>query len=384
MSSTVPAGNYRFGPFRLDSASRVLDCNGTVVPLAPRTFDLLNAFVTSGGRLLTKHELLRLVWGDVNVEEASLAFQVSTLRKALGEAGTGWIETVPKHGYRFTAPVREVRPEEKPDREAHAIPPAARVRLSPALWRRAAAGLVAIAAALGVYRYASRPDDPIPREARLEAVPFTSYTGSEAEPTFSPDGSLVAFTWDGENQDNFDIYVKAIGAEPPLRLTFDRARDGSPVWSPDGTRIAFLRDRAGGGSEVRLIPPTGGPELAIGQVQGLAHQGLAWSHDGRSLAVVDRSSPEEHLGIFVLDIVSGVKKRLTHTPSSDDILPTFSPDGRTLAFNRTTPGRGPFVHVVPAAGGEPRELVPTTFPRGRLAFIPGGEEILFTALPLAG
>ncbi|MBA2355453.1 MAG: PD40 domain-containing protein, partial [Acidobacteria bacterium] len=234
---------------------------------------------------------------------------------------------------------------------------------------------------LGTNGWASRVDAPVSREIRLEAVPFTSYTGREAEPTFSPDGSLVAFTWDGEHQDNFDIYVKAVGAEHPLRLTSDRARDGSPAWSPDGSRLAFLRDKPGGGSDVCLIPPSGGPERTIAEVQGLAHQGLSWSPDGRSLAVVDRSSPEERLGMFVLDIVSGVKKRLaasTHT----DILPAFSPDGRTLAFNRTLLPGGPFVHVVPVAGGEPRVLVPTSVPRGRLAWMPGGDEILFTAVPL--
>ena len=88
MSSAVPSGSYQFGPFRLDPASRVLDREGTVVPLAPRTFDLLHSFVSSGGRLLTKHELLDQIWGDVNLQEASLTFQVSTLRKALGEEGS--------------------------------------------------------------------------------------------------------------------------------------------------------------------------------------------------------------------------------------------------------------------------------------------------------
>ncbi|RPI22337.1 MAG: hypothetical protein EHM61_22510, partial [Acidobacteria bacterium] len=128
-------------------------------------------------------------------------------------------------------------------------------------------------------------------------------------------------------------------------------------------------------------PPTGGHERAIGEVQAMAHQGLSWSPDDRSLAVVDRSSAGEPLGIFVLDIVSGVKKRVT-PPSTFDILPAFSPDGRTLAFNRTVLPRGPFVHVVPVAGGEPKELVPTSFPRGRLTWFPGGKEILFAAVPL--
>jgi Tol biopolymer transport system component/DNA-binding winged helix-turn-helix (wHTH) protein len=390
MVSPVPeSGCYRFGPFRLDPHSRLLDREGTVLPLAPRTFDLLHAFVRSGGRLLTKNELLRQVWGDVNVEEASLAFQVSTLRKALGEQGTAWIETVPKHGYRFTAPVREVRPEDPRDREALSTPPAARVRLVPAMWRWAA-GLVAVVAVVVAFWYASRPDAPVPAEIRLEAVPLTSYIGLEAEPTFSPDGSQVAFTWDGENQDNHDIYVKAIGAEQPLRLTSDRARDGSPAWSPDGTRIAFLRDKPGGGSEVRLIASTGGADHMIGEVQGLADQGLSWHPDGRSLAVVDRSSPGERNGILALNIVTGSKTKLTSPSTHDmqhDMQPAFSPDGRTLAFTRQlrSPEFGAFVHVVPVAGGEPKVLVPTSVGprRGRLAWVAGGREILFPARLLA-
>ena len=339
--------------------------------------------VEGRGRVLERGELIRELWPDTIVEEANVTFQVSTLRKALGEDGSKWIETVPKHGYRFTAPVREVRPEGMPDRQAQSTPPVPRVRFGAPMWRRTATwlALVAVVATFVAFWYASRPDAPVPSEIRLEAVPLTSYTGFEAEPTFSPDGSQVAFTWDGENQDNYDIYVKAIGAEQPLQLTSDRARDGSPAWSPDGTRIAFLRDKPGGGSEVRLIPPTGGAEHTIGEVEGQAHEGLSWSPDGRSLAVVDRSSPGERLGIFVLNIVSGVKTKLT-SPSTHDMLPAFSPDGRTLAFTRQlfSPVFGAFVHVVPVAGGEPKVVVPTSVGRrGRLAWIAGGKEILFSA-----
>jgi Tol biopolymer transport system component/DNA-binding winged helix-turn-helix (wHTH) protein len=374
---------YEFGEFRLDPVARALTRQDQPIALAPKSFDLLVLLVERRGRVLERGELIGELWPDTIVEEANLTFQVSTVRKALGQAGSKWIETVAKHGYRFTGPVREIRPEDTRDLEALSMPPGSRVRLGPAMWTGVA--LVAAVAAFLVFWYAPRPDAPVPREIPLEAVPLTSYTGFEAEPTFSPDGSHVAFTWDGENQDNHDIYVKAIGAEQPLQLTSDRARDGSPAWSPDGTRIAFLRDKPGGGSEVRLIPPTGGSEHRIGEVQSLAHQGLSWSPDGRSLALVDRSSPGERLGIFVLDIVSGVKKKLT-SPSTNDILPAFSPDGRTLAFTRQllSPVFGAFVHVVPVAGGEPKVLAPTSVRRrGRLAWTPGGKEILFAAVPLA-
>jgi serine/threonine protein kinase/sugar lactone lactonase YvrE len=256
----------------------------------------------------------------------------------------------------------------------------------PTVWRTVA-GLVLLAgvAAFALIWHASRPQAPEPREAPLQAVPLTTYPGREEEPTFSPDGSHVAFTWDGENQDNPDIYVKAIGSEQPLRLTSDPARDGSPAWSPNGTQIAFLREKPGGASEVRLVPPTGGPERRVGEVAAPAEYGLAWSPDGRQLAVADRASPEEPFGIFLLDTEKGTKERLTSPPSPappltiGDAWPAFSPDGRTLAFKRWLKA-GSSVLLVPARGGEPRDLAPALV-GGRVAWAFGGEEIVFAAQP---
>ena len=92
---------YEIGPYRLDVQRRVFSRDGQVVPLAPKTFDLLLRLVQSGGRALSKHELMSALWPDTFVEEANLTFQISTLRKALGECGALWLETLPKHGYRF-------------------------------------------------------------------------------------------------------------------------------------------------------------------------------------------------------------------------------------------------------------------------------------------
>ena len=76
---------YSFGTFRLDAGSRVLTRSGEAVPLAPKTFDLLVLLVESSGQVLTKANLLAALWQGVYVEEANLSFQISTLRKALGE-----------------------------------------------------------------------------------------------------------------------------------------------------------------------------------------------------------------------------------------------------------------------------------------------------------
>src|SRR3954451_20780222 len=98
---------FSFGDYMFDAEGRTLTRAGKPVSLAPKTLDLLLILAESGGRLLTKSELMKAVWCDTFVEEASLAFQISNLRKALGEDGNQWIETVPKHGYRFTADVKE-------------------------------------------------------------------------------------------------------------------------------------------------------------------------------------------------------------------------------------------------------------------------------------
>ena len=101
---------YQFGEFRLDVAERLLLCDDQVVPLAPKIFDTLLALVENSGRLVTKDELKSRLWPNSFVEEVTLARNISDLRKALAEfsGGQQYIETVPRHGYRFKATVNRL------------------------------------------------------------------------------------------------------------------------------------------------------------------------------------------------------------------------------------------------------------------------------------
>ena len=252
--------------------------------------------------------------------------------------------------------------------------------------RVVAAAALAAAAVVGLYWWGLRPAARDPRGSLPEVVPLTSYPGREAEPSFSPDGSKVAFTWNGASQTNRDVYVKEIGSERPLRLTSDPALDGSPAWSPSGSQIAFLRDRPGSGSEVRVVPASGGPERRLADIAASAEYGLAWSPDGRRLATVDRSSPTAPPGIVLVDADTGVKQPLTSLASSagrGDSWPSFSPDGRIVAFKRSVAPTAHYVCVVPAAGGEVRRLASATAVTSPLAWTAGGEEIVFAALTFA-
>jgi DNA-binding winged helix-turn-helix (wHTH) protein len=98
---------YDFGPFRLDPAQRVLLQNGQRVALHPKAFETLRVLVENHGRIVEKGELMKRVWPDAFVEEGNLTVNIFLLRKVLskGLSGTAPIETVPRRGYCFVAPV---------------------------------------------------------------------------------------------------------------------------------------------------------------------------------------------------------------------------------------------------------------------------------------
>ena len=100
---------YEFGPFRIDAAERMLLRDGQPVPLTPKAFDALLLLVESGGRTIETNDLMNRLWPESFVEEGNLKVTIFKLRKALGESSDReqYIETIPRRGYRFVAPVKE-------------------------------------------------------------------------------------------------------------------------------------------------------------------------------------------------------------------------------------------------------------------------------------
>jgi serine/threonine protein kinase len=196
-------------------------------------------------------------------------------------------------------------------------------------------------ATVGVWLVRSKTEAP---EAPLVAVPLTSYPGNESLPSFSPDGTQVAFAWDGEKQDNWDIYVKQIGVEPPYRLTSDPAIDYSPAWSPDGRLIAFLRDLSPGKTAIMLIPQRGGSERILAEVnvslQDLRYGSyLSWTPDSKWLVGTTLAIGQHGRGLRLYSTETGEQRPLTDPPIEElgDTAPAVSPDGRTLIFSRVSP-----------------------------------------------
>src|SRR5829696_1700795 len=107
------SGIYAFDSFRVDARERQLSRNRQPLPLPPKVFDVLLVLVENNGRIVGKDELMKKVWSDTFVEEANLTVNISALRKVLNEDShrPQFIETIPKRGYRFIAPVTNVSDE---------------------------------------------------------------------------------------------------------------------------------------------------------------------------------------------------------------------------------------------------------------------------------
>ena len=110
---------YEFDDFRVDSGQFLLMKQGQTQPITPTVFRILLLLLENAGRIVTKEELIAAIWPDSFVEEGNLNRNVSTLRKALGETPRDhrYIETAPKSGYRFIAPVRQTPANAQPVRQ---------------------------------------------------------------------------------------------------------------------------------------------------------------------------------------------------------------------------------------------------------------------------
>ncbi|MBV9082981.1 MAG: PD40 domain-containing protein, partial [Acidobacteriaceae bacterium] len=390
---------YRFGAFEFDPQKEELRKRGVKLRLNPQAACVLNALLENAGEVVSREELRKRLWpSDTFVDfEHRLHAAISEVRDALGDSATNprYIKTLSRRGYRFIAELelvpRPAMPSNPPAQAAHdsaATPvmdaPRPHLRSLRRLWLAAAVVVTLTFGVVIVFLVRRGPPTP----AIHSAVPLTTYMGAQHCPSFAPDGERVAFSWNGEREDNFDIYVKQIGVETPIRLTRDPRPDLSPAWSPDGRMIAFYRVTSNRTAEVLLIPALGGAERRIAEVAAawqdyLTSRLLAWSADGKWLAMPEGAAADSVSGLILLSVETGQKRRLTFPPASyDDLDPAFSPDMKRLAFVRRFSSAADIyvVELTPElqAAGEPTRLTSESWPADSPVWAHDGKALLFT------
>ncbi len=341
--SAGTAKRIRFGAFEVVAGE--LRKNGRAVRLQDQPFRILKSLLARPGEVVTREELRKEIWGeDVYVDfDRSLNTAVARLREALGDSPTRpqFVETVLRRGYRFIESLEPVGSTSLVEK----TPQGKRWGVALAI-----AGL--LAAVTLALLWPERTDVELPRSL-LNAKTLTGYLGIETTLTLSPDGTQVAFVWNGPDSDNFDIYVLTVGGSQPMRLTHDAREDYSPAWSPDGGLLAFLRQLSGDRSEVLRTPPLGGREEKLTEIYARPEnltmnrdrRYLAWHPSGEHLVLVDRERQDGLGGLYRFALRSGEKRAIT-SAQTKDLSPAVSPDGKTLAFMRFDAGN-PLIHILP-------------------------------------
>jgi Tol biopolymer transport system component/DNA-binding winged helix-turn-helix (wHTH) protein len=388
----------RFGPFTVDLRTQELRRCGLPIRLPGQSFEVLKALLTRPGELVTREELQRQLWpsdsfGDF---DHGINAAVNRVRDALSDHAEAprYIETLPRRGYRFigevaSRPVDTVLAGGATDIESPTPlqPPGTSVQWQNSARKRnrsllAATVLIAVAIVIALFIHREREvDRSIVTSEAGTITPLTSLPGTEISPTFSPDGSQIAFGWDGDHgkpANRFDLYVKVVGAERVERLTHDPAHDLAAAWSPDATTIAFTRETMHGTVSsvgLFLIPARGGPERKLAETSysySVLPAGLSWSPDGGELLY----SFDWKIHV-VVPATGAVRDFPVSTSCSRPFAPAISPDGVTVVFGCYVAEAITDFYTLPRAGGKATFLVRPPGVTTSLIWSHDGRRLLF-------
>ncbi len=257
-SSSVPP-TLRFGVFELDPKAGELRKKGMKVRLQGQPIDILVLLLQRPGEIVTREDLQKELWpADTFVDfEQGLNNAMKRLRAALDDDAERphFIETLPRRGYRFIAPVEGAGVGKLPVEALNGSGP---IHVSKRPWTLRFAilfgGSVLLLGTAFFTHTLHKVSEP-PRQRTLTRITFDD--GLQSEPTWSPDGRYIAYSSDRGGK--FDVWVQQVSGGDPIQITKGPGHHWQPDWSPDGKYIAYRSEEADGG--IYIVPALGGAGL---------------------------------------------------------------------------------------------------------------------------
>jgi Tol biopolymer transport system component/DNA-binding winged helix-turn-helix (wHTH) protein len=264
----------RFATFEVDLPAGELRKGGVKLKLTGQPFQVLTILLERPGEVVTREELQKRLWPDTFVDvDHNLNTAINKIREVLGDSAESprFVETLPRRGYRFVAPVEGAH--------AAVVPGDSDVRQeSRAPWTRRTSILFVVlvlltAAGLFIYKRLQSPAS----SAQRALTRLTFDDGLQIGPTWSPDSRFIAYS--SNRGGKFDIWVQQVSGGDPVQVTKGRGYNWQPDWSPDGKYIAYRSEDGDGG--LFIVPALGGEGLS----RRIAPFGYSphWSPDGSEI-----------------------------------------------------------------------------------------------------
>ena len=244
----------RFGTFEVDLPAGELRKAGVKLKLTGQPFQVLTILLEHPGEVVTREELQKRLWPDTFVDvDHNLNTAINKIREVLSDSAESprFVETLPRRGYRFVAPVEGTQTTE--------VPGGSGVRQESRMpWVRRTSILFVVLVLLAtvgflIYRRLQSPASL----AQRTLTRLTFDDGLQIGATWSPDGRFIAYS--SNRGGKFDIWVQQVSGGDPVQITKGPGHNWQPDWSPDGKFIAYRSENGDGG--LFVVPALGGEGL---------------------------------------------------------------------------------------------------------------------------
>jgi transcriptional activator of cad operon len=348
---------YQVGDWIIDVDSGVLRVDDQIQKIEPRTLDVLIYLVKHAQEVVSVDELIEHVWDGAHVSDHAVYRAINVLRKKLTAPNTAnAIETIPKKGYRFALPVtvyveREVASSPELDSSGKIADSSQTNSASKSgKFKQHRNQIIGLSVLVFFVLFGKWVADFLIEQYERNQIPDVHFDfvlmdddGSYKDLSYSHDGKYLLFSFKGQKDDYYQLYVFHVETAKKYRLTDSGANKYSGVWSPDSKQLAFVEYSPAKYCSIIMA------DFASDQItktksvlncsykSGVSVTSVSWGSIGDRLYYTDSESAIDPYRVYEYHIKTGKNIQLSNVSegeSKGDMLVSASPDGKWLAFSR--------------------------------------------------